>query len=99
MDSPYPFQKLDVISLVPVHKTADTFGGSELAIPGPNSVVFYLSFCRIFEKVYLQVSMTRIEAKPTMSQEASMTVLLTEMHLTQGIVEFTGLLLYQFSKI
>uniref|UniRef100_F6HN80 CCHC-type domain-containing protein n=1 Tax=Vitis vinifera TaxID=29760 RepID=F6HN80_VITVI len=35
---------------------ADTFGGSELAIPGPDSVVFYLSFCHIFEKVYLQVS-------------------------------------------
>ena len=37
-------------------QAADTFGGSELAIPGPESVVFYLSFCHIFEKVYLQVS-------------------------------------------
>ena len=37
-------------------QAADTFGGSELAIPGPDSVVFYLSFCHIFEKVYLQVS-------------------------------------------
>ncbi|WJZ95124.1 hypothetical protein VitviT2T_013915 [Vitis vinifera] len=37
-------------------KAADTFGGSELAIPGPDSVVFYLSFCHIFEKVYLYVS-------------------------------------------
>ena len=37
-------------------QAADTFGGSELEVPGPNSVVFYLSFCYIFEKVYLQVS-------------------------------------------
>ncbi|WKA01669.1 hypothetical protein VitviT2T_019939 [Vitis vinifera] len=39
-----------------VRQAADTFGGSELAILGPDSVVFYLSFCHIFEKVYLQVS-------------------------------------------
>ncbi|CBI33417.3 unnamed protein product, partial [Vitis vinifera] len=46
----YGYQGLKVIY------AADTFGGSELAIPGPDSVVFYLSFCHIFEKVYLYVS-------------------------------------------
>ncbi|RVX13847.1 hypothetical protein CK203_010259 [Vitis vinifera] len=102
MNPLYEVGHCGILHLSPVWQAADTFGGSELAIPGPDSVVFYLSFCHIFEKVYLQVSsmtLDRSRSPPQAKRLRSSDRASYQDAPYPRDHRVHGLLLYQFSKI